>query len=413
MNILLPLKLAWQSLLLNKSRTFLTIFGIIIGIAAVIIVMSAGESIKGLVLGQLESFGTDVIYVETKVPNSDAASSDISRAQGVQITTLKNEDAEAISKLPNVKDYYAAVMGQSVVSYEDQNKIINFMGASADVINIDRSKLALGRAITNEEDKDLAKVTVLGSKIASDLFGNQNPINQSIKIGKNKFKVVGVLEERGAGFGLNMDEMLYLPIRTAQKLVMGIDHVMFITVRVKNPAIQDETADEIISLLREKHRIENFQDDDFAVTTMEQARQTINSVFGGITLLLVVIASISLLVGGIGIMNIMYVSVTERTFEIGLRKSVGARQLEILWQFLWEAITVTVFGGIIGIVAGIGFTYLVTIIAGQFGFTWTFKLPIFSVLIAFGFSALVGLVFGFYPAKRAAKMNPITALGYE
>ena len=399
--------------MLNKSRTFLTIFGIIIGIAAVIIVLSAGESIKGLILGQLESFGTDVIHVETKVPNSDAVSSDISRAQGVQITTLKNEDAEAISKLPNIKDYYAAVMGQSVVSYEDQNRIINFMGASADVINIDRSKLALGRPISHEEDKELARVAVLGSKVASDLFGNQNPINQNIKIGKNKFKVVGVLEERGAGFGLNFDEMLYLPIRTAQKLVMGIDYVMFIMAQVKDPLIENETADEIATLLRERHKIENFQDDDFAVTTTEQARQTINTVFGGITLLLTAIASISLLVGGIGIMNIMYVSVTERTFEIGLRKSVGARQLEILWQFLWEAIAVTVFGGIIGIAAGISFTYLIAIIAGQFGFTWAFKLPIFSVLIAFGFSALVGLVFGFYPARRAAKMNPISALGFE
>lgn len=412
-NILLPLKIAWRALSINKSRTFLTIFGIVIGIAAVIIVISAGESIKGLVLGELESFGSDYIQIETKVPKTGQFQSAGAMAQGIVITTLKNEDAEAIGKINNVKNYYAAVIGQSVVSYLDQNKTVNFLGESADAINIGTWEVESGRFFTDDEDKQLARVAVMGSKVANDLFGNQNPVNQSIKIGRNKFLVVGVMKEQGASFGINYDEFIYIPLETAQKLIMGVDHVMWVTAQVKDASKQDETADEIIGLLRERHKIDNPDEDDFAVTTLAEAKELINTVFGGITLLLVAIAAISLIVGGVGIMNIMYVSVTERTFEIGLRKSIGAQPGQILWQFLWEAIVVTIFGGIIGIILGVGFTFLVSVAATALGFSWEFSLPFMAVAIAFGFSALVGLIFGYYPARRAARMNPIEALGYE
>lgn len=415
LNIILPLKLAWRSLIIHKGRTILTVVGIIIGIAAVIIVMSAGESIKGLVMGQLESFGSDFVQIEPKVPSTGKNSADNAGAmtQGIQVTTLKLDDAEAVKRLPNVKNYYVALMGQEVVSYLDANKVVNYMAVSSEMVNIDKSKLDNGRFFYEEEDKQLARVVVLGSKVAVNLFSGQDPVGQSVKIGREKFRVIGVFKERGGSLGLNYDDLVFIPVRTAQKIMLGVDHVMWITAQVDNPDIQDETAAEITSLLRERHDITDPDDDDFSVTTMAEARDMINTVFGAITLLLVAIAGISLIVGGVGIMNIMYVSVTERTFEIGLRKSIGARTVQILWQFLWEAITVTIFGGIIGIIVGVIFTFLVSAIARQLGFNWPFQVVPTSIGIAFGFSAVVGLIFGYYPAKRAAGLNPIEALRHE
>ncbi|MFA5029460.1 MAG: ABC transporter permease [Patescibacteria group bacterium] len=414
-NFFLPLKFAWQSLGHHRGRTFLTIVGIVIGIAAVIMVMSAGDSLKGLVLDQVESFGSDFIQVEVKVPSTGKNSFDNAAAmvQGIQVTTLKIEDAEAIKKLSNVKNYYAGITGQEVISYLDTQKSVTFMGISPSFIDIDKSKMSAGRFFSKDEDSELARVLTLGSKLAVKLFGNQDPVGKSVKLGKNKFLVVGVMEERGSGFGLDFDQFAYLPLQTAQKLVMGVDYVVWATVQVEDTKLQDQTAEEITTLLRERHKIDNPKRDDFAVTTAAEAIDMVNTIFGGITLLLTAIAGISLLVGGIGIMNIMYVSVSERTFEIGLRKAVGAKNVQILWQFLWEAIVVTVFGGIIGITLGILFSLIISFVAGQFGFAWGFSLPPQAIIIAFGFCAAVGLIFGYYPAQKAAKMNPIVALGHE
>ncbi|MFH1173156.1 MAG: ABC transporter permease [bacterium] len=412
---MLTFKLAWQSLLVHKGRTALTVLGIVIGIAAVIMVMSAGESIKGLVLSEVEAFGTDIIQVEIKVPttNKNSTSNAIGMAQGIEITTLTLDDAKAIAKLPNVKNYYAGLMGQNVISYLDNNKSAYFYAASPSFIDMDKSEVAQGRFYSIAEDNELARVAVLGYKIAQDLFGDQEPTGQSIKIGRFKFKVIGVLTERGGGMGLNFDDMIFLPLQTAQKLLLGVDHISWATTQVADASRQDQTAEDIIGLLRERHDINDPKDDDFAVTTMAEARDMINTIFGGITLLLIAIAAISLIVGGIGIMNIMYVSVTERTFEIGLRKSVGANPKQILWQFLWEAIMITAVGGIIGIIIGIGLAIATSLAARQFGFNWPFALPPQAILIAFIFCGAVGLAFGYYPARRAAKMSPITALGFE
>jgi len=412
-SIILPIKLAWQSLILHKGRTILTIIGIVIGIAAVIIVMSAGESLKGLVLGQMEAFGNDIIQVEPKVPSTARNSVDnaTSMAQGVQITTLKLSDAQAGLKVPNIKDYYAGIFGQAVISFNEENKSISYLGVSPAFFEIDQSKMAQGRPFTNEEDNDLVKVAVLGNKVAEKLFGNGQPLGQSVKMGKNKFLVVGVLQEKGNYMGvMDFDNIIYLPIKTAQKIMLGVDYVMWITFQVKNTAYSDQTADDLTQLMRERHQIAKDNGDDFTVTTMAEATDMINSIFGGITLLLVAIAGISLIVGGVGIMNIMYVSVTERTFEIGLRKAIGAKKRQILWQFLSEAIAVTLAGGILGIIFGVVFSALTSLIAGQFGLVWDFILPPESIIIAFGFCGAVGLVFGYYPAQKAAKLDPISAL---
>ncbi|MFA6919308.1 MAG: ABC transporter permease [Patescibacteria group bacterium] len=412
-NLLLPFRLAWKSIIANKGRTILTLIGIVIGIAAVIIVMSAGESLKGLIMGQIDAFGSDIIQIETKVPSSSSVGSQMSMAEGVQITTLKLSDAEVIKKLSNVKNYYSYVIGQAVVSYLGENKVVNYMGISPSFVDIDQSKVAKGVFFTQEEDNSLARVVVLGSKVAEKLFADSDPIGQQVKIGKNKFMVIGVLAERGGSFGFSFDDIAYIPIQTAQKLMLGIDHVMAISAQVKDSSLQDDTADEIIALLRDRHDITDPKDDDFQVTTMQQAREMIDTIFGGITLLLVALAGISLLVGGIGIMNIMYVSVTERTFEIGLRKSIGAKRGQILWQFLWEAVFVTSIGGVIGVAIGALVSFIVMVVAGQLGFTWTFSLPLQAVVIAFVFCAGVGLIFGYFPAKKAAKMDPINALRKE
>ena len=393
----------------------MTVLGIIIGIAAVIIVMSAGESIKSLVLGEFESLGTDFIQVEIKVPtakkNSVANAGGL--AQGIQITTLKNKDAEDIGKLNNVKNYGGGLMGQDVVSYLNANKVINYLGISANTLEIMGIEVERGRAYSAEEDDQLVKAAVIGFKVAADLFGNNDPLGKNIKIGQSRFRVIGVAKEKGMSFGFNYDEMVYLPLKTTQKLLMGIDYLMFITVKVYDANVMEATAREIEDLLRANHEITEAKDDDFAVTTATEALEIINTVFGGMTLLLVAIAGISLLVGGVGIMNIMYVSVIERTFEIGLRKSLGARRREILWQFLWEAIAVTFLGGLVGVIIGIIITFLISLVASQIGFLWDFVLPLQSVIIAFLFSTGVGLIFGYYPARKAALMDPIAALRYE
>lgn len=414
---MIPFKIATQSLKNNKTRTVLTIIGIIIGIAAVIIVMSAGEGLKAQILGQMDSFGSDIIQIETKVPSTSHVSTEnaMNQATGVQVTTLKIEDAEAVAKVANIKNYYAAIFDQEVISYLDEQKSVNIIGATPSFIEIDQSEIGSGRFYTEDENSEQAKVVVLGYKVADKLFGNQDAVDSYVKIGKTKFKVVGVLAERGGGMGLDFDDIIYMPLLTLQKQIMGIDHVQWISSEMADPSKEDETVAEIKALLKERHNIEGADEakDDFSVMGMAEAKEMIGTIFNGITLLLIAIAGISLLVGGVGIMNIMYVSVSERTFEIGLRKAVGARKFEILWQFLLEAVLVTLLGGGLGIALGILIAYLISVAAGALGFDWAFILPPSSVIIAFGFSAAVGLIFGYYPARHAANLDPIEALRRE
>jgi len=409
------LNIALQSLTKNKTRTFLTILGTVIGIAAIIIVMSAGEGLKAQITGQIESFGSNVIQIEPKVPTTgrNSTSNATAQAQGIQINTLKIEDGEAIKKLSNINNFYAALMGQEVASFAEINKYVTIMGVSSAFIEMDQSKVAKGRFFSDSEDNELAKVVVLGSKLAAKLFGNNDPIRQNVKLGKNKFVVIGILQERGGGFGLDFDELIYMPVQTLQKVIMGVDHVLWVTAQTKDKSLEYQTADDITQTLRARHGIEDPKYDDFSVTTMSEARDMVDTIFNAITLLLIALAGISLLVAGVGIMNIMYVSVSERTFEIGLRKAIGAKQKQILWQFLFEAIIITLLGGFFGIITGLIISWLISFIAGQLGFSWDFILPPQAIAIAFGFCGAVGLIFGYWPAKTAAKMDPINALRHE
>lgn len=409
-------KIAITAMKRNKTRTFLTILGIVIGIAAVVAVMSAGQGIKGFVLKEIEMYGNDTIQTEIKVPSTGRNSTDnaAALATGVEVTTLTLEDEQAIRKLSNIKNTYAGSIGQQLVSYGSEKKQAMLYGVGPLFMNIDRTKLAAGRFFTEEEDRSLASVVVLGPKIKDKLFGPGNDfLEKWVKVGRQKFMVIGVMESRGASFGFDMDEMIYVPIQTLQKKIMGVDHVMYILSQVADPKLTDQTASEITDLLRERHNITDPTRDDFAVTPMTEAISMINTVFWGISLLLVAVAGISLVVGGVGIMNIMYVSVLERTYEIGLRKAIGAKRKDILSQFMWEAIFMTLIGAVVGVMLGVGISYLVSVVANSQGFAWQFVILPSSLILACGVATAIGIIFGVFPARTASKMDAVEALRYN
>ena len=413
-SLVVPFKIATQALLRNKARTVLTVLGIVIGIMAVITVMSAGDGLEAFLVDQVSSFGTNVIQIEIKIPNTSHVSSENAggMAMGIQVTTLTLDDAEAINKLPNIKDSYPNIIGQEIVSYGSENRQTMLWGVGASFITIDATEVIAGRFFSDQEDKSLAQVAVIGQTVKNKLFGDQDPLGKYIKIGKLKFQVIGLMEPRGSIAFFDMDNFIYVPVSTLMKKIMGINHVMAITAQAIDNDIADETAEEIRFLLRDRHNLpaNNPDKDDFAVMTMAEAIELYDTIFGAINLLLAAIAGISLVVGGIGIMNIMYVSVSERTYEIGLRKSVGATSLNILWQFLWEAIVITFFGAIIGFIVGVGLSFLVFVVAKSQGIGWKFIIAPESIFLSIGVSLAIGLFFGVFPAMTAAKLDPVQAL---
>jgi putative ABC transport system permease protein len=430
MTIFPTLKVAVGAMRANKVRTGLTVLGMVIGIAAVIIVFSAGEGINGLITGQIESFGgSDMIETEIKVPSTKQGSksdmqSGMNMAMGVQITTLTLDDMEDIDELPNIKGSYAGIMGQEQVSYGAELRKAFLFGVSPAFLDIDKGEIDYGNFFSEAEDKSLAQVVVLGYKMKSKLFGESDPIGRSITIHKKKFRVIGVLKERGAIMSLDFDDFVYLPIRTLQKRVMGIDHVMFMMHQVKDKGEIDDTIAQISYVLRENHDIpqpkpEEVSDvfgygkDDFRVVSMVKTMEIMDTVTGAITLLLLAIVAISLIVGGVGILNIMYVVVTERTSEIGLRKAVGATYSDIMWQFLIEAVLITVTGGIIGTALGVFVSFLISWGANSYNLDWRFAIPVRAYIVALIFSGIFGIVFGVYPARKAARMDPVEALRAE
>ncbi len=418
-NMYRTLKQSIKILLANPVRTVLTTLGIMIGIATVILVLSAGTGFRSLIDSELKAYGTNTLFVETRTPtttknrNGSAISADTKRiTSSVAITTLKNRDLEDIKKLNNVVNDYGMVVGQKVISYRNVSKNVMFYGSSAARFEIDQNKLESGRFFNKREDSGAEQVTILGNKLAKDLFANNDPLGKLVRLGNLNFKVIGVYEPLGSLAG-NNDEMLYIPLITAQKKLLGIDYLLFGIIQVRDVNLSESTAIDITNLLRRNHRISNPDKDDFLVQTQDQAMSTFNSIFDAITLLLITIAAVSLLVGGVGIMNIMYVVVTERTSEIGLKKALGAKKSDILNEFLLESILVTIVGGIIGIILGAFLAWLTSIIAIKSGLSWTFSVPWYAIIIAVGVSALIGIIFGVLPAKNAAKLDPIEALNHE
>lgn len=410
------LKLGIRQLANNKLRASLTIFGITIGIAVVIIVMSAGNGVKGLILSEVDSFGDNWINVEIKVPSAGKASSENAQslARGVTITTLTLDDAKAVGELDNVEQFYAGITTQAVFTNGSEKKQPTIFAVTEEFIDIDAgSSLEKGRFFTNDEGASLSQVVVLGADLKDTLYGNADAVGTTLKVDGKSFRVVGVMKGRGATGFFNWDEVAFIPLQTAQKKLMGIDHILFFIAQIIDSSIAESTAEEMRWLIRDRHEIDDPIKDDFSVTTQQESIELIDSIFFGIQTLLVVLAAISLVVGGVGIMNVMYVSVIERTFEIGLRKSVGATEGEIQRQFLTEAIVLTLAGGVIGIIFGVLFSFIVAQLARYFGFNWDFIISIPSIIIGTLFSIVVGIGFGYFPAKKASGLDPIDALRRE
>ena len=412
-NIKQAISIALQSMKKNKMRSLMTVFGIMIGIAMVVIVLSAGNGIKGLILEEISSFGDDWINVEIKIPSTQKNSTENSSAiaRGVQITTLTEQDQKAIEGLDNIKNTYAGVTTQVVISHDGEKKRPTVFGVSNGYADIAKVTLSEGRFYT-EEDKN-AQVVVLGSEVKKSLFGENKAVGEVVKIEGKNYRVSGVMEPIGSTGFVNRDEIIYIPLRTTQKRIMGIDHVLWLIAQTKDNSKAEATAEEMRWLIRDRHGITDIDKDDFAVTTLAEAISIVNVIITGITWLLIGLAAISLLVGGVGIMNVMYVSVAERTFEIGLRKSVGATKQNIMQQFLTEATVMTLLGGIIGVCVGGFISLMISLIATQLGYVWTFKISILSIILSTTFSALVGIGFGLYPARKAASLDPIVAIRQE
>ncbi len=404
---------AFRTIRTHKARTALALLGVVIGVFAVVVVTSLGEGVKGFVLGQVESFGTDLIQVEVKIPNTTAMSSDnaSSRAQGTQITTLTVKDGEAIAKLPNVEAMYAGTIGQERATYGSIGKRISLFGTGSGVAVVDsNAKIESGRFFTDEEDNSLAQVVVLGSEIKETFFGESEAVGQSITLKGDKYRVIGVLAPRGAAAFFNLDVFTYVPVQTLQKKLLGVDYVQFVSVKMEDTTRETETVADIVALLRKRHDIDNPDKDDFSVTSTKEAQETLSDVLGSLSILLLALTSISLVVGGVGIMNVMYVSVSERTSEIGLRKAVGATSRSILQQFLFEALIITLLGGLIGIVLGMLLTWGLGLVFASLGFALPLSFSLQSFLLGVGFSTAVGIIFGLAPAYRAASLTPMEAL---
>ena len=418
------IRLALRNLYGNKVRTALSLLGIVIGVTSVILILSLGNGLKSFVIGQVESFGTDIVQIKVKVPNTAHVSSQNAGAMagGTQITTMKLDEIKDVAELSNLGSWYAAILGQQIVSLEEENEQTFIFGVTSGMMEAHKgAELERGTFFLNEDDRDLKQVAVLGSKTNEIFFPNDDAVGQSIKIGKSKYKIIGVMKERSSAGGFDMNKVIYIPLGTLQNKIMGIDHIQFAIFKIKNMNIVDQTMEEMRAIMRDKHDIEydNEKDkkdgikDDFAVMSIAEAKEILDKVFGTINALVLALASISLIVGGVGIMNVMYVAVSERTQEIGLRKAVGARNRDILWQFIFEAIFLTILGGIIGIILGMIISSLITKVVSQYGYDVIFGVDIKSVIVAVGFSMITGIIFGFYPARKASFLTPAEALRKE
>ena len=402
----------WESIIIaldglraNKMRSILTMLGIIIGVGAVIAMVSIGMGVREKVQKSIAGLGSNLLIV---MPGATAPSG--VRVAAGSNTTMTYKDAQAIAReISGVSMVAPMVQRQYQAVYAGKNWITSMQGTTPDFLEVRNFELADGNFITQRDLDTRDRVAVLGSTVVENLFGEMSPIGQTIRINKSTFRVIGVLAPKGqSAGGQDQDDLIIVPLTTAQERMLGITHVQSISVQAESQEVLDQVQQDISMLLRVRHRLQPGMPDDFSVRNLAAVMATAEETTGTITLLLGNTAAISLLVGGIGIMNIMLVSVTERTREIGVRKALGATFANILLQFLIEAIVIGVTGGMIGIAMGLGSSYIISSVFG-----WATVVSVGTIFLAFGFSVAIGLFFGLYPARKAALLDPIDALRYE
>lgn len=402
----------WESVLIaleglkaNKLRSILTMLGIIIGVGAVIAMVSIGLGVRQKVETSIAGLGSNLIIV---MPGATSPSG-VRLAAGSS-TTLTNKDAEAIAReISGVSAVAPSVNRSYQLVYANQNWTTSVTGTTPEYLEVRNFNVESGTFFTAKDVDTRARVAVLGKTVADNLFADVNPVGQTVRINKAPFRVIGVLEGKGqSAGGMDQDDLVLVPLTTAQERLMGISHLQNINVQAVSGDVMTQVQDDITLLLRSRHRLAPNVPDNFTVRNLAAVMATAQETTGTITLLLGNIAAISLVVGGIGIMNIMLVSVTERTREIGIRKALGATYANILLQFLIEAVVIGVTGGLLGIGLGIGGSYAISALAG-----WSTVISPLTIMVAFGVSVIIGLFFGIYPARKAALLDPIDALRYE
>lgn len=396
--------MAWASLIANKMRSILTMLGIIIGVAAVIALVSIGNGVKQDIQNSISSLGSNLLMVMPGAPRTPGV-----RPSAGSMKSLKVSDYEAIAKLDGVKAASPMTNGSYVVIYQNKNWITSVSGVSYNYLDVNNWSMKSGRFLSEKNVQNRERVAVVGKTVVKNLFGDEDPVGAEIRVKNIPFRIIGVLNSKGSGaMGNDQDDMVVIPYTTAMERVEGVDYLRMIYVVGKDENGIDRLQSDIENLLRVRHGIKDTNLDDFNIQNMNSIMETMEETTGTLTLFLGAVAAISLVVGGIGIMNIMLVSVTERTREIGVRKALGATYSVIVTQFLIEAVVISLMGGIIGIILGIGSSKLIGMASGM---STVISVP--TIVMSFAFSMAIGLIFGIYPARKAAKLNPIDALHYE
>ena len=396
--------MAWASLIANKLRSLLTMLGIIIGVAAVIALVSIGNGVKQDIEDSISSLGSNLLVVLPGAPRTPGARS----SQG-SMKSLKISDYEAIAKLEGVKAASPMTNGSYVVIYQNKNWTTSVAGVNSNFQDVNNWTMTSGRFFSDKNVQNRERVAVVGQTVVKNLFADEDPVGKEIRVKNIPFRVIGVLKSKGNGtMGNDQDDTVLIPYTTSMERVEGIDYLRRVYVVAKDDGGIDRLQADIENLLRVRHNIKDTNLDDFNIQNMKSIMETVAQTTGTFTLFLGAVAAISLVVGGIGIMNIMLVSVTERTREIGVRKALGATNSVIVTQFLIEAVVISLMGGFIGIAFGIGASKVIGMVSGM---STIVSVP--TIIMSFAFSMAIGLIFGIYPARKAAKLNPIDALHYE
>ena len=396
--------MAWASLIANKLRSLLTMLGIIIGVAAVIALVSIGNGVKQDIEDSISSLGSNLLVVLPGAPRTPGA-----RPSQGSMKSLKISDYEAIAKLEGVKAASPMTNGSYVVIYQNKNWTTSDAGVNSNFQDVNNWTMTSGRFFSDKNVQNRERVAVVGQTVVKNLFADEDPVGKEIRVKNIPFRVIGVLKSKGNGtMGNDQDDTVLIPYTTSMERVEGIDYLRRVYVVAKDDEGIDRLQADIENLLRVRHNIKDTNLDDFNIQNMKSIMETVAQTTGTFTLFLGAVAAISLVVGGIGIMNIMLVSVTERTREIGVRKALGATYSVIVTQFLIEAVVISLMGGFIGIAFGIGASKVIGMVSGM---STIVSVP--TIIMSFAFSMAIGLIFGIYPARKAAKLNPIDALHYE